>query len=92
MKKIIMDKEIIHQWFGLSYASYLVLPRSILQSAPEQLQKRLVDCLEELESLFGNVPDSGTYIVSLKDENNRFIKDGYRDYERGRRIIPMRKR
>jgi len=25
----------IHTWFGLTYANYLVLPRTLLQSMPE---------------------------------------------------------
>jgi hypothetical protein len=83
--------EPIHEWFELSYASYLVLPRSILQSAPISWQKRFVKCLNELEELFGNVPLKGTYKVYLKDKSTgRFLSDPLMNYERGRRQIPYK--
>lgn len=85
------DSEPIHAWFELTYASYLVLPRSVLQSAPVEWQQRFVKCLEELEDMFGNVPLEGTYHVQLKDCHGRFISDPLRDYQRGRRTIPMKK-
>jgi hypothetical protein len=88
-KPPILDLEPIHTWFELSYCSYLVLPRSILQSAPVKLQRKIVDCLNELEELFGNVPENGHYEVYLKDEHNRYMHDGYMHYERGRRQIPF---
>lgn len=93
MKKIIFDEEIIHGWFGLSYASYLVLPRSILQSAPVEWQKKFVDCLEELGEMFGCVPKDGTYEVQLRNDDGRYMHDVFQDYERGRRrIVPNAKR
>lgn len=39
----------IHNWFGLTYANYLVLPRSILQSMDAEWQKKMVDLLNEME-------------------------------------------
>jgi hypothetical protein len=80
-------KELIHDWFELSYASYLVLPRSVLQSAPDKWQEKFVELLNELGEKFDRVPRKGTYGVYLKDENGKFIADELRDYERGRRII-----
>jgi len=47
-KPIVMDDEPIHLYFGLSYAHYLVLPRTALQSMPIEWQRRFVDCLREL--------------------------------------------
>uniref|UniRef100_A0A6M3JUM6 Uncharacterized protein n=1 Tax=viral metagenome TaxID=1070528 RepID=A0A6M3JUM6_9ZZZZ len=82
-----LDNEPIHGWFNLTYASYLVLPRSILQSAPVELQRRFVGCLEELESIFGDVPTEGCYDVRLRDDNGRFMCDHFKDYERGRRRL-----
>ena len=43
------EDDYIHNWFGLSYANYLVLPRSILQSMDAEWQKKLVNLLNELE-------------------------------------------
>ena len=78
----------IHGWFELTYANYLVLPRSILQSAPLEWQERFVKCLEGLENLFGTVPEEGTYNVQIRDKNGRFVHDPLSNYERGRRRIP----
>lgn len=43
------EDDYIHNWFGLSYANYLVLLRSILQSMDAEWQKKLVNLLNELE-------------------------------------------
>jgi hypothetical protein len=80
------DPEPIHGWFNLTYASYLVLPRSVLQSAPVDLQLRLVACLEELDEIFGDVL-GGRYRVQKLGERGRFVRDELADYDRGRRRI-----
>ena len=77
----------IHHFFNLTYASYLVLPRSILQSMPDEWQRRFVMMLDEIEARFGNFPEVGTYDVRLKDEKGRSMTDPLADYERGRRRI-----
>lgn len=43
-----MSDEAIHDWFGLTYANYLVLPRAVLQSMPSEWQERFVLCLRQL--------------------------------------------
>lgn len=45
----------IHTWFNLTYANYLVVPRSVLQSMPEDWQHRFVACLREMEDAFGHL-------------------------------------
>lgn len=44
----------IHLWFGLTYSNYLVLHRSILQSAPEEWQHRFTALLDELRGMMGD--------------------------------------
>ena len=44
------EDDFIHSFFGLSYAHYLVLPRSVLQSMPAKWQKKFVKLLNEIES------------------------------------------
>lgn len=91
-EEIVVIDEPIHEWFELSYSSYLVLPRSILQSAPVEWQRRFVECLCELRELCEPLqPINDNYTVLLKDENNRFVKDEYRQYERGRRRVVLAK-
>lgn len=81
------DKEPIHEWFELSYAQYLTIPRSVLQSMPIEWQERFVKCLEELDDTIEWRPNDGCYWVQLKDDKGRYMKDDLQDYERGRRRI-----
>lgn len=66
----------IHTWFGLTYANFLVLPRAVLQSMPEEWQERFVACLQELDETMGGSPDYETppgYRVQPTDANGRLI-------------------
>ncbi|MFB7285472.1 hypothetical protein [Actinacidiphila glaucinigra] len=53
----------IHEWFSLSYANYLALPRTLLQSMPIEWQQRMVACLNEMEAAFAHVPQAEAYNV-----------------------------
>ena len=46
IKKAVIKESPIHWYFGLSYANYLVLPRSVLQSMPIKWQEDFVKLLE----------------------------------------------
>lgn len=87
----------IHEWFELTYAQYLTIPRSILQSMPASWQKKFVQLLEELDETYDWRPQKGTYRVQLYDivqntdgenEWGSPQDDPLMDYERGRRNIP----
>lgn len=82
--------EPIHLFFELSYASYLALPRSVLQSMPEGWQRRFVACLEELDDAIEWRPRAGGYWVQLRDERGRYLRDPLADYQRGRRRVALR--
>ena len=85
--------EPIHDWFSLSYASYLVIPRTILQSCTPENQQRLVDALdaiydETLANMDEQWPHEAVIEVKLKDcATGRYRKDGLANYERGRRRL-----
>lgn len=66
--------------FGLSYASYLVYPRTILEAMPHDWQKKLVALLDELHDTFKGYEPPGGYTVLAKDERHRFTTDPFRDY------------
>lgn len=85
----LIDPEPIHGWFGLTYAHYLTIPRSVLQSMPAEWQERFVECLKELDETIDWRPQEGCYWVRLKDSRGRFARDPLGDYERGRRRIPL---
>lgn len=80
----------IQGWFELTYAQYLTIPRSILQSMPMEWQVRFVECLDQLDDSIDWRPKEGRYWVELRDSQGKFASDPLRDYSRGRRTIPLR--
>jgi hypothetical protein len=54
----------IHGWFGLTYSSYQVLPRVLMQSMPLEWQRRMVACLEELRAEFSHVEQPESYEIT----------------------------
>lgn len=88
-----MTKEAIHEYFGLSYANYLVLPRVVLQSMPDAWQEEFVRLLEQIpETIDEDTEPAGGYDVHAKDEAGRFVEDPLSNYERGRRRLKIRKK
>jgi hypothetical protein len=83
-----IDFEPIHAWFELSYAQYLTIPRSILQSMPQEWQERFVKCLEELDETFDWRPSEGRYWVTLKDGNGRYVHDPLMEYRHRGTLTP----
>jgi len=78
----------IHAWFGLTYASYLTLPRSVLQSMPIEWQEQFVALLDELQSkAFDHGIETPRYTVSARDKDGKYITDPFRSYQRGRRDV-----
>jgi hypothetical protein len=82
-----MDDMDVHTMFGLTYANYLVLHRSLLQSMPEEWQHRFVAMVNELDAAFGHLDIPGTFMVRAKDSNGQFIVDPVPHYNRGRTFI-----
>lgn len=58
----------IHTYFGLSYATHLVDPRTLLQSMPPQWQERFTELLTELVDAFDGTPRAEAYIVQAAEE------------------------
>lgn len=90
MNKEIISSEAIHTWFELSYAQYLTIPRTALQTMPDEWQNRFVKCLEELDEKIDWRPHNGEcYYCFLRGRDGRFKVDPLGDYERGRRRLPL---
>lgn len=91
-ESFILSPEPIHDWFELTYAQYLTIPRSALQTMPGEWQARFVQCLEELDEAIDWRPEcSDRYYCFLKDgRTGRFKNDPLADYERGRRRLPFK--
>ena len=88
-EKPINTKESVHEWFGLSYASYLVLQRSILQSMPPNWQEKFTELLKEVLDASQELDPPSSFMVRATDSNHKFIADPYRDYQRGRRKVKL---
>lgn len=94
----------LHLWWELSYAQYLTVPRSVMQSMPDDWQSRMALLLEELDERIEWRPKEGCYKVELRDYCYQFDADAERevfawgpeitdplmDYQRGRRRIPLK--
>ncbi len=88
------DHEAVHGYFELSYAHYLVIPRTALQSMPGEWQKRFVECMKELDEAIPawRSPANYNYHAILKDEKGKIhsiTQDPLNDYQRGRRRVPL---
>jgi hypothetical protein len=84
-----LEHEAVHAWFSLSYSNYLVLPRTLLQSMPDEWQRRFVGCLDELQTAFDHLEHPPGYWVRARDESGRFMRDPIPHYDRGRaRVQP----
>lgn len=71
----------IHSWFGLTYASWLTLPRLSLQEMPLDWQARFVELLNEGERLGLQVPDG---LVVQRQIGGKFVSNTHwNNYRRG---------
>jgi hypothetical protein len=71
--------EDVHGAFGLSYASYLVVRRSLLQEMPAEWQHRLVELMDQFHEAFPE--GDAEFAVFLRDPaTRRFARDCLRDY------------
>ncbi|MCL8016910.1 hypothetical protein [Streptomyces sp. AS02] len=64
-----VERDAIHKYFGLMYANYLVLPRTLLQSMPDVWQTPFVALLKTLDEAFAHVPQAEAYKVTAGKEN-----------------------
>ena len=53
----------VHAWFGLTYSSYQVLPRVLMQSMPVAWQRQMVVLLEEMRDAFSHLDQAECYDV-----------------------------
>lgn len=78
----------IHTYFNLTYANYLVIPRTLLQSMDEGWQERFVRLLNELNEAFDYIERADAYRVTPYDPTTgKFAKEPVPHYNRGRTHI-----
>lgn len=73
LNKMINDR--LSTWFGLSYASFLTLPRVLMQEMPYDWQEKMAELLEEYDNTF-DTSDIGINDVCVvaRDENKKYTK------------------
>jgi hypothetical protein len=71
----------VHIWFGLTYSSYAVLTRTVMEQMPYKWQKKMVELLNEANNTFEMDEYYFEYRVNAVDsETKRFIKDPLSEY------------
>jgi hypothetical protein len=60
-------------WFGLSYASFLTMPRVMMHAMPDDWQARMAQLCEEWDATWCNQPDIGSR-VQVTDGKGKLIK------------------
>ena len=68
-RQVEVEPEAIHAHFGLTYANYLVLNRTLLQSMPDLWQTQFVALLDQLHEAFAHVPQAEGYKVEAATEH-----------------------
>ena len=81
-------KDDLHLWFGLSYASFLVLPRSFMQEMPDEWQGKMAELLNEYGQTFKCVEEIDSVFVSAR-KGNKFasIPEWVTNYRRPNREV-----
>ena len=73
----------IHDWFELSYAQYLTVPRLVMQSMYIEWQNKMAALLQEMDNTFDWRPKNGRYWVQLRDNHGRYSEAPLNDYRCG---------
>jgi hypothetical protein len=61
-------RDALSTWFGLSYASWLTIPRVLMEAMPDVWQNQMAALLNEYSSTFSNFPDGwGTRVQLTQD-------------------------
>lgn len=71
--------EDVHAWFELTYASYLTVPRVLLEQMPAEWQHAFARLMDEMAEHY-RAPLEGEYAVLLRGEAGRYAVDPLRNY------------
>ncbi len=72
----------IHNWFELTYSSYAVIPRLLLDDLPEEMQQKFLEVMGFIEKHYNNETWISNYMVRGR-AGGKFVTDPLRDYRRG---------
>lgn len=70
-------------WFEMSYASWLTLPRVLMQEMPPKWQEKMVDLLDEFHAEFPNAFDEcdDIHVTSRKSGKITKLPEWLNDYK-----------
>lgn len=74
------DSDPIHGFFGLTYASYLVLHRSLMRPMPIEWQRRMTQLLREMREEYDTEKVPSDFMVRVRGRNGRFVDDPLASY------------
>lgn len=61
-------------WFGLSHASFVILPRSMLHDMPDDWQERFAALLEEIDEEFPNGDGTDLVYYATAKSDGRYVR------------------
>lgn len=61
-------------WFGLSYASFLVMPRVLMHEMPDEWQAKMAELLHQYDEATDTSSACFTTTVTAKDRDGKFQK------------------
>ena len=65
----------LHTWFGLSYNSFIVMPRCLLQEMPYEWQGKLTKLMEEWDDTWDfSGQDYDEVVVRFRDAKGKMVK------------------
>lgn len=75
IEKTYDERKDLHLWFGLSYASFLVLPRVAMMQMPDAWKEKMAELLNEYDATI-DMSAFGVHscFVTVKNADNRFMK------------------
>ena len=82
-EEIVIIPSPIHEWFELSHAQFLTIPRLVMESMPLEWQIKMADLLREMDNTFDWRPPDGRYWVKLKDSKGHYCEAPLTDYRHG---------
>lgn len=78
---IVESQTPIHDMFGLTYASFLTLPRVLMEAMPLEWQRQMVELVTQADAEFANTPYV-SYRVQAVGPSGKLEKmpDGLKNY------------
>lgn len=84
-KHVDQPERSLNEWFALTYAQFVVMPRVIMQEMPDIWQNKMIQLLDELDETFDYFPANGNaYFVRVE----KSVEWPYED-EDGNAIEPI---